>query len=306
MRTKNLWLLVAVALAGLASCSAGLPAPDGARAHARVVKQVGFGPRTPGSPGHAACREWIESELKRLGATVEIQRGEDSLRGEPLPIVNVIGRFGPESGPPLLLCAHYDTRPWCDRDPDPALRQQPLAGANDAGSGVAVLLEVAEAFAKRPPRVPVHLVFFDAEDQGRSDLPQEFSRGSAYFASKLPARGAPGRPRAGIVFDMIGDKDLRIPVEQNSAARAGNLVAIVRAAARATGARHFVDEAGFNVADDHLPLLDAGVPAVDLIDIEYDAWHTTRDLPDQVSPESLAEVSRVAIWLALASDLARP
>ncbi len=275
---------------------------DGERALARVARQVEAGPRIPGHPGHAAVRDWIAAELARLGAAVERQAFVDTTLGSPLPLVNVIGRFGPPAGGRrIVLAAHYDTRPWCDQDPDPARREEPVPGANDGGSGVAVLLEVAELMARRPPPVTVDLVFLDGEDQGHATRPEEFSLGAAGYAARIGA----DRPTAAFVFDMVGDRDLEIHPERTSAERAANLVAMVLEGARATGARGFHPAPRHRVTDDHVPLLDAGVPAVDIIDFDYPAWHTHRDRLDQVSAASLAEVARVAAWLVYSSPLAR-
>jgi glutaminyl-peptide cyclotransferase len=277
---------------------------DGARALARVTRQVEAGPRIPGTPGHAEVRDWIASELTRLGARVERQSFVDSTLGRALPLVNVIGRFGAPAAPGarrIVLCAHYDTRPWCDQDPDSAHRADPLPGANDAGSGVAVLLEVAELMSRRSPPVAVDLVFFDGEDQGRAEHPEEFSLGAAGYARRL----GDARPTAAFLFDMVGDRDLGIHPEQRSVDQAANLASMVLDGARATGARGFRESPRYRITDDHVPLLDAGVPAVDIIDFDYPAWHTHRDLPDQVSAQSLAEVARVAAWLVYASSLAR-
>ncbi len=288
-----------------AACSERL-AVDGQRAWKRVEHQVAQGARVSGTPGNAAVREWIASELTRLGGRVERQAFVDSSLGRPLPLTNVIGRFGPHEGNRILLCAHFDTRPWCDQDPDSSKRALPVPGANDAGSGVAVLLEVAELMSRRAPAVGVDLVFFDGEDLGNADNGELFSLGAKGYAARLPKVGAPGRPRAGFLFDMVGDKDLAIYQEGGSASRAANLVALVAEAAAATSARSFHDEVRYTVIDDHVPLLDAGLPTVDIIDFDYPAWHTHRDTPDQVSPQSLAEVSRVAAWLVYHSALARP
>jgi Zn-dependent M28 family amino/carboxypeptidase len=277
---------------------------DGARAHARVVHQVEAGPRVPGAPGHAAIRRWIVAELTRLGGRVEEQTFTDTTLGRPLELTNIIGRFGPTTGQPIVLCAHWDTRAVADRDPDPALRLEPVPGANDGGSGVAVLLEMAELMNRRPPRVGVDLVFFDGEDQGRADKPEEFSLGARAYARRWSAARSDPRPVAAFLFDMVGDRDLQIYPEVQSAARAANLVALVLEAARATGARHFHAEPNHMLTDDHIPLLEAGIPAVDIIDFDYPEWHTHRDLPDRVSPESLAEVARVAAWLIYRSPLA--
>lgn len=304
MRTTFGVLLLAV-LALPVACSGKSPI-DGERALARVRHQVAAGPRVCGTPAHDGVRDWIAAELKRLGARVERQSFTDSTLGRPLALVNVIGHFGPDGGRRILFCAHYDSRPWCDRDPDLEQRSQPMPGANDGASGVAVLLELAEAMKRRSPRVGVDLVFFDGEDLGTNDHPEEYCLGAKGYAARLPRPGDPARPSAGFLFDMVGDRDLQIFHERNSSERAANLTALVTEAARATGARSFHDEGRWTLVDDHVPLLDAGLPTVDIIDFDYPAWHTRRDLPDQVSAASLAEVARVGEWIVYRSALARP
>ncbi|HEY6195688.1 MAG TPA: M28 family peptidase [Candidatus Eisenbacteria bacterium] len=299
-------LAASLGLAVAVSCTEALPRPDGARALERVRSQVARGPRISGTPGNTAVREWIAAELERLGGKVERQAFADTLPGRVVPLVNVIGRFGPATGRRIALLAHFDSRPWCDEDPVVAERNQPMPGANDGGSGVAVLLELAELMHRRAPGVGVDLVFLDGEDLGRPTSPDEYCRGSRGYARRLPPPGEPARPVAGFLFDMVGDKDLEIYDEANSASRATNLVDLVHEAAQATGATHFHRGVRYTLIDDHVPLLDAGLPAVDLIDFDYPAWHTTHDLPDQVSAESLAEVTRVAAWIVYQSALARP
>ncbi len=301
MRPALLWLVPLT----LGACAARLEV-DGARARQRVVQQVELGPRIPGTAGHRAIVEWLDRELKRLGGKVEHQTFTDSTLGRPFPVRNLIARFGPGQGRRLALCAHYDTRPWCDQDPDSARRRDPVPGANDGASGVAVLLEVAELISRRPPPIGVDLVFFDAEDQGAASRPAEFCLGSRGYAARLSGPGDPSRPVAAFVFDMVGDLDLGIHPETNSAERAANLVALVLEGARATGALGFRTEPRYTLADDHVPLLDRGLPAVDVIDFDYPAWHTHLDRPDRISASSLAEVSRVAVWLVYRSSLARP
>jgi glutaminyl-peptide cyclotransferase len=272
-----------------------------------VVRQVDAGPRVPGTPGHAQVRDWIAAELTRLGGRVERQSFTDSTTGRPLALVNVIGHFEARrasGGRRIALCAHYDSRPWCDQDPDSAHRSDPLPGANDGGSGVAVLLEVAELMARRAPAVAVDLVFFDGEDQGSASEPEGFCLGARHYARQLVVTGE--RPLAAFLFDMVGDRELEIHPEVQSAERAANLVALVLDGARATGARQFKSDPRYSIMDDHIPLLDAGVPAVDIIDFDYAAWHTHRDTPDQVSAGSLAQVAGVAAWLVYSSALARP
>lgn len=295
------WAVLLVLVA--AGCTSRIEV-DGARAHARVVEQVNMGPRTPGSDAHRVFREWLVAELGRLGARVETPSFEDSVGGTLRTVTNVIARFGPREGRPILLLAHYDSRAFADRDAERP--QDPVPGANDGASGVAVLLEVAELMKRQPPPRGVELVFLDAEDQGHADQPETFSRGSRGYARTLDARLADGTaPIAGFLFDMVGDRDLNIHPEVISSRRASNIAALVLEAAAATGATHFHDTPKYAVTDDHVPILDAGVPCVDIIDFDYDAWHTTADTPDQVSAESLAEVARVAAWLVYRSALAR-
>ena len=296
-------LLLVVMLA--AGACAARPAVDGERALARVRHQVEAGPRVPGSSAHRAIQDWLAAEITALGGTVEVRAFVDSSLGHRLELANVIGHFGP--GVPvrrIALLAHWDSRPWCDQDPDRSRRADALPGANDGASGVAVLLEVAEIMHRRAPRVGVDLVFLDGEDQGRATRPEEFSIGARDWAAGLA--GARSRPVAAFLFDMVGDRDLEIYPEVHSAERAANLVALVLEGARATGARHFHSEPRYSLVDDHLPVLDAGVPAVDIIDFDYAAWHTHLDLPDQVSAASLAEVANVAVWLVYRSSLAHP
>jgi hypothetical protein len=290
----------------LGACASGArDAVVGARAHPRVQWQVDAGPRIVGTPGHAKVRDWIAAELTRLGARVELQTFPDSSLGRTLELTNVIGRWDPPAGKAparrIALLAHYDTRPWCDQDPDPSYHDQPMPGANDAGSGVAVLLEVAEALHLRAPGVGVDLVFLDGEDLGSNEHPDEFCLGAKGYARRLTDT----RPAAAFLFDMVGSKTLAIYPELNSLDRAANLVDLVWAGARATRAAHFMRAPRHRITDDHLPLLDAGLPAVDIIDFDYAPWHTHRDLPDQVSGESLAEVARVALWIVRESPLAR-
>lgn len=291
-------------MAAAASCAA-LPQPDGQRALARAVHQVEAGPRIPGTPGHRAIADWIAAQCESLGGTVERDRFADSTLGRRLDLENLIAHFGPRTGRRIALMAHWDTRPESDQDPDPVHRRDPVPGANDAASGVVVLLEVAEAAHAQAPPAGVDLVFLDGEDQGRASDAQEFCLGARRYAATLSAGPPERRPVAAFLFDMVGDRDLGIWPEVESSQRATNLVAMVLEAARATGAKSFHSTPRHDVIDDHVPLLDAGIPAVDIIDFDYAAWHTHRDLPDQISAQSLAEVSRVAIWLAYRSPLAR-
>ncbi len=301
---------VRAALAAILALSAGTACQtrfdvDGARALARVEHQVRAGPRVPGTAAHDSIRVWIEGELARLGAEVDAQRFPDSTLGRPHELANLIGRYGPNVGRRIALIAHWDSRPWCDQDPDTARRHDPMPGANDGGSGVAVLLEVAELLAHRPPAIGVDLVFVDGEDLGSHDDVRGWCRGSKEYARRIRDGRTPA-VSAAFVFDMVGDRHLDIYPVVRSAQDAANLVQLVLDAARATGARHFYSDPRWDPYDDHVPLLEIGVPAVDIIDFDYPAWHTSHDLPDQVSAASLAEVAGVAAWIVYRSPLAHP
>jgi Zn-dependent M28 family amino/carboxypeptidase len=256
---------------------------DGPRAYSDVQTQVGFGPRIPGSPGHAQTVEWMDAELTSAGWTVEIQESE--AMGHP--IRNVVARRG-DTPPQIILGAHYDTRMYADNDPDPANHRKPVPGGNDGASGVAVLLELARTLPENIP--PLWLVFFDAEDNGSIEG-WDWILGSREFVKNNPLQ-----PRAVVIVDMIGDADLNIYREGNSDVR---LTDEIWNTARDIGYPHiFIDEYRHSMLDDHTPFLEAGLPAIDIIDFDYPYWHTIEDTPDKVSPESLKAVGDTLLaWI---------
>jgi Iap family predicted aminopeptidase len=249
-------------------------------AYADVQTQVDFGPRTPGSEGHAKVREWMRAELESTGWIVEVH--ESSRLGHP--IYNLIAKRNDEA-PQIILGAHYDTRFFADHDPDPAKQTEPVPGANDGASGVAVLLELARSLPKNT--TPTWLVFFDAEDQGRFEG-WDWILGSRAFAEEVKIN-----PRAVVILDMIGDADLNIYFEKNS----DQLIRreIWDTADRLGHDNVFIATEKFSMEDDHTPFLEAGIPAVDLIDFDYPYWHTVDDTPDKVSAKSLGAVGET-IW----------
>ena len=253
---------------------------DGSRAYMNVQTQVGFGPRTPGSEGHAQVREWMRTELESAGWIAEVH--ESNRMGHP--IYNIIAKRS-DDAPQIILGAHYDTRFFADHDPDPAKQIEPVPGANDGASGVAILLELARTLPK--DTVPTWLVFFDTEDNGRIDG-WDWILGSRAFVEEVEVN-----PRAVVIVDMIGDKDLNIYLERNSdkALR----TEIWNTAASLGYGNVFIDSEKHSMLDDHTPFLEAGIPAVDIIDFDYEYWHTTQDTPDKVSAESLMAVGD-ALW----------
>lgn len=257
---------------------------DGSRALADVQTQVDFGPRIPGTEGHAQIREWIRAELEHAGWVVEVQQTERMGH----PIYNIIGKRNTEA-PQILLGAHYDTRMYADQDPTPGMQAMPVPGANDGASGVAVLLELARTLPENS--VPVWLVFFDTEDNGHIEG-WDWILGSRAFAEEIEIA-----PRAVVIVDMIGDADLNIHLEKNSNRE---IRAEIWSAAESLGyGDKFINQEKFSMLDDHTPFLEKGIPAVDIIDFDYPYWHTTQDTPDKVSAESLKAVGDTLLkWIA--------
>jgi len=279
----GLLLIIAVGWYGYALLSQ--PITDsasfsGQRALADVQTQVAFGPRIPGSDGHAQVVDWMRAELESAGWQVEIQESE--ALGHP--IRNIVAKRS-DTSPQIILGAHYDSRMFADNDPKPENRTQPVPAANDGASGVAVLLELARTLPK--DAVPTWLVFFDAEDNGRIEG-WDWILGSREFV-KNNTLG----PRAVVVIDMIGDANLNIYKEQNSNPE---LTDEIWSTAKSLGfEKNFIPDYKYSMEDDHTPFLEAGIPAVDIIDFDYPYWHTTEDTPDKVSAESLEAVGKT-LW----------
>jgi len=256
---------------------------DGNRALADVEEQLAFGPRTPGSEGHARMRSWMRTRLESLGWTVKIQ--ESQQLGHP--IFNLIALRSDEP-PQLIVGAHYDTRIFADHDPEPERRGEPVPGANDGASGVAVLLELARVLPA--DAVPIWLVFFDAEDNGRIEG-WDWILGSRAFVQALDHR-----PQAIVIIDMIGDADLDIYFEKNSDPSLRSSIWATAAELGHGGA--FIPQEKYGMLDDHTPFLEAGIPAVVIIDFDYPFWHTTGDTTDKVSAASLGAVGETLLaWI---------
>jgi glutaminyl-peptide cyclotransferase len=261
---------------------------DGEMAYEHVAAQVNIGPRNMGTEGHAQAMAYIADQLEMAGWQVEIQQTEY----QDHPIFNIIGTRQPpvegDERPWLILGAHYDTRMYADQDPDPEMRVQPVPGANDGASGVAVLLELARVL---PAGLSdnVWLVFFDAEDNG--NIPgYEWIMGSRAFVAALDEH-----PDAAVIVDMIGDADLNIYYEYSSNP---SLSKAIWDQAAQLGYSQFIPQQKYHIIDDHTPFLEAGIPAVDIIDFDYPYWHTVEDTLDKVSPESLEAVGRtLQAWL---------
>jgi Zn-dependent M28 family amino/carboxypeptidase len=208
----------------------------------------------------------------------------------------VVARFNPGAPTRVLLGAHWDSRPHADKDPDPRRRKEPVPGANDGAAGCAVLLHLAELLAAAPAVIGVDLVFFDGEDGGLPDSLTTYCLGSQEHVRRLAGR----RPAYVIVLDMVGDRDLALPVEGYSMAYAPDQVRMIWGRAAELGIAAFRPDVGPQIYDDHVPFLAAGIPAVDVIDFDYPYWHTVADTPDKLSAASLAAVGEVMVSLIYA------
>ena len=303
MRTSEITrgpLLLGVAFLAFLSCAARERTFDGERAYQHLLRQVEMGPRVPGTEGHRRTLQYLLDHLEKTADRVSTHRFQEisALDSSAVEYTSAIGVFNEKASRRILFGAHWDTRPFADRDPDPAKRKSPVPGANDGGSGVAVLLEVASALKALSPRIGVDLVFFDGEDSGVEGRSETYSRGSRRFVEDNPEY----RPAFAVILDMVGRKETRIPKEGNSVALAAPLVESVWAIAKRSGVTVLLDSVGPAVMDDHIPFLAAGIPAVDLIDLSDPAWHTTFDLPESCGTEPLAELGTLVLSLVRAAE----
>lgn len=262
---------------------------DGTKAYALLKAQCDFGPRYPGSEAHKKTRDWIVAQAKQYTDKVETQEftHEWSVTKSKVTMWNVVATMDVGAKTTVLLLAHWDTRPTADMEWDAEKQKKPIVGANDGASGVSVLLELMRAFKQTPPPVNVTFLFTDGEDLGPEI--NEMFLGATHFAKNMK-RGAYS---FGILLDMVGDKDLEIPIESYSQYYARSVVErFYRNAALLGYSKQFPRQAQGQVLDDHLPLNEAGLPTMDLIDFQYPYWHTLDDTPDKCSAESLAIVGR--------------
>ncbi|HEU4830380.1 MAG TPA: M28 family peptidase [Gemmatimonadales bacterium] len=301
-RSALVYCMTVLLAAGCDDTPAPTRAFDGSEALAYAQQQVAFGPRVPGTEGHAQMAAWLDSLLRTRADSVVPQRWTHVTRGgDTLELVNLLASFNPAATRRILFLAHWDTRPRSDGPAaTPADSATPVLGANDGASGVAVLLGVADALDSVPPSVGVDLLFVDGEDygdffaEGRPDV----LIGARYYAANQLAPA----PLYAVLFDMVGDRDLRISREGNSVIGAPEVVDLVwKVAAEAGYSNVFVPFEGTTATDDHIELQQVGIRAIDLIDFSYGPsngwWHSPEDTMDKISAESLGIVGDVALRL---------
>lgn len=283
-----------------------------------VKTQLDFGPRVPGTAAHRRTGDWIIAQMKQRADTVVVQAWTHvTAKGDSLPLRNILARINPSAAQRVLYLTHWDTRPTADEDMNLGNKRLPIPGANDGASGVALLMGIADALKKTRPLYGVDLLFVDGEDYGSFDgynadsaftKPYDVLIGSTYFAQHLPSPDY--RPIFGVLFDMIGDKDLQIFQESNSVNAAPEVVSRVWSTADDFGyGKYFISAVKEGITDDHVPLLKRGLRVIDVIDIDYctegtdctgtprNLHHTMQDTFDKVSVRSLQAVGDVAVAL---------
>lgn len=329
-RGRTLVLLAALAIAGTAawglyrvwngpaspSQAAGgweIPAEfDADRAYGYLETIVGFGPRPSGSEGMQQQQEFLREFFTEAGAEVELQKFDTRhpQHGDRVVLANLIARFRPAAPQRYLLCAHYDTRPFPDQDPEDP--RGVFVGANDGGSGTAALMEMSHHIEKLPEHIGVDIVLFDGEELVYESERDPYFLGSTYFArhyADQQRRGAIRHPYvAGVLLDMVGDRELQLYYERNSWNYAREVTVEIWSTARRLGIDAFKPRLRHVVRDDHLPLNQiAGIPTTDIIDFDYPRpgfrhqsyWHTREDTLDKTSGRSLVAVVYVVhSWLA--------
>ena len=283
-----------------------VPAFNADSAYHYVSAQVAFGPRVTGSEAHKACGDWLAAQLRSLGAEVTEQTAElRAYNGDKLSARNIIGSYNTTTNKRIILCAHWDSRPWADNDPDIRNHFTPIDGANDGASGVGVLIEIARQLGRQQPAMGIDIIFFDAEDYGQhsdeaGSADNSWCLGSQYWA-RHPHK-ADYIARYGILLDMVGAPGARFYQERLSRRYAGSIVDKAWQAAHALGyGAYFPLTAGSYVTDDHLPLNEkARIPTIDIIpyDEEYgfgEHWHTVNDNMEWIDAATLRAVGQTVM-----------
>lgn len=276
-------------------------------AYAYVKKQVDFGPRVPATKAHFQCADYLIAELKKLSDTVIVQKANIKVfDGKAFQIRNIMGMFNPELKERILLCAHWDTRPWADQDVE--RQKEPIQGANDGASGVGVLLEIARQLHTARPDIGIDILFLDLEDYGQpsdSKFPHKedtYALGTQYWAKNIPIPDY--HPKYGILLDMVGAPQATFGKEEYSRQYAPSVVNKVWATAARIGyGNYFINKETGAITDDHYYINEiAGIPTIDII--HHDPltrtgfgsyWHTHNDTMEAIDKKTLKAVGQTLL-----------
>ncbi|MDE6547848.1 MAG: M28 family peptidase [Muribaculaceae bacterium] len=267
-------------------------------AYSYVARQVEFGPRVPGTEAHRQCGNWLTEKLKSFGAEVTEQTATlTTFDGTRIPMRNIFARINPNAEKRILLLAHWDCRPWADNDPNPEKHSSPVDGANDGASGTGVLLELARTLTATGSGTGVDILLCDAEDWGEESNDESWALGARHFAHNLPVEGY--MPSAAILLDMVGAADATFMREYFSQLANPALADQIWSIAKSLGHEGmFVNRMGSAVNDDHVELIKAGIPTIDIIDYRegtgfFSGWHTASDNMECISKETLGAVGSI-------------
>ena len=271
-------------------------------------QQCDFGPRTMNSEAHELCGQWIVEKFQGYGMNVTEQRATlTGFDGTPLQSNNIIARYQPDKEQRIMICAHWDSRPWADNDPDEANHTKPVMAANDGASGVAVMLEIARLLQADTCQLPVGVDFvcFDAEDWGSHDDNDSWALGAQYWSKQFRTQNSEFRIKYGILLDMVGGQGARFYQEGYSKYYANHVVKRVwQAAAIAGFSSYFPQEDGGGITDDHVPVNEvAKIPCIDIINYYPDCeassfgptWHTIHDDMEHLDRSTLKAVGQTLI-----------
>ena len=277
-------------------------------------QQCDFGPRTMNSEAHEQCGQWIMDKFRSYGLEVSEQRTTlTGFDGTPLQSNNITAHYQPELQQRILICAHWDSRPWADNDPDEANHQKPVLAANDGASGVAVMLELARVLSTDTCRLPVGVDFvcFDAEDWGTEHQSDSWALGAQYWAKNIHKELNGKTYRYGILLDMVGGQGARFYQEGVSLLYAKNVVDRVWKAATTAGYSSMFPQAdGGTITDDHVPVNQAGIPCIDIIPCYPDCeqsnfgptWHTISDDMEHIDPATLKAVGQTLLQVLFTEE----
>jgi hypothetical protein len=273
---------------------------DGKRAMRYLRDICAIGPRMSGTLGMKKQQDLVKKHFDDLGVAVEFQKfqGKQPSQARAVEMANVIVSFHPDFPRRIILCSHYDTRPIADQEPDPRKWRDPFVSANDGGSGVAFLMEMAHHVKGLKTKVGVDFVLFDGEEYIFDKNRDKYFLGSQHFAQAWRIKKDRPEYLGAVLLDMIAGKNARFPVEGYSWFRAERLCRDLWGIAQEQDCRAFVPQLGDHVQDDHLALLNADIPAVDIIDFSYRHWHRLTDTPENCDPAGMEQVAKVlSVWL---------